>query len=192
MPMESSLRIERVEDWLGHNVVDVHGNKVGKLEDIVYAGASAPLLGAVSTGLLGKRRSLVPLEEATLSPNQVTVPFTKSEIKGSPQLDEPGAMTAALEDQTLQYYGRPPREHAPEERYDTATARMQRATLAAEAAARAEALEARADTLGADARAAHHDAESAQRDAEAAREAHEAAAAEAQAAREEQAKLLEP
>ena len=52
-----------MEEWIGQDVVDPAGEKVGKLEDLYYPnGSSEPVAASVKHGTLGKTLTLVPLE----------------------------------------------------------------------------------------------------------------------------------
>lgn len=64
------MEIERIEAWIGQEVVDVGGKKVGKLEEIYFRG-SEPVLGEVKPGALARKRLLVPLLGATASRDYV-------------------------------------------------------------------------------------------------------------------------
>ncbi len=83
-----TMRIERVEDWLGRPLVGSAGEKIGKLDDLIFSSDGVPLFGAVSTGRFGRRTSLVPPAEASLTPDHVSVPCTEDRIKDAPQLDD--------------------------------------------------------------------------------------------------------
>src|SRR4051794_32000557 len=104
-----SPSIDHIEDWIGQTVASSDGGRLGKLEDIVFTADGAPVLGAVSTGLFGRRTSLVPIGQATVAPDRITVPYTKSMVKDAPQLDAVSDMTPAVEDQAEIHYGLPER-----------------------------------------------------------------------------------
>jgi sporulation protein YlmC with PRC-barrel domain len=184
-----TLSIDRVEDWLGHAVHDRDGEKIGKLEDIVFAEDGRPLLGLVAVGLLGRGNSLVPLAEATLAPDRIGIPYTKGEVKDAPSLDDPGAMTAQVEDATTGYFGRPLREHVEGERYTTARERLRQVEEVDAAERRARDLERLADDLAAQADRAARAAVAAQERADKLAQDHEAAVAEAADARVRHAEL---
>jgi hypothetical protein len=68
--------IEAIQDWKGQDVVDVAEQKVGKLEDVWFRvdGAQAVLI-SVKSGLLGRKRHLVPLQGSTVTRSYVRVAF---------------------------------------------------------------------------------------------------------------------
>lgn len=177
------LSIERVEDWMGHPLVGSDGEKIGKLEDLVFSTSGTPLFAAVSTGLFGRRTSLVPLHDASLTPDHVSVPYTKDQIKGAPQLDELSAMSGELEDASAEHYGLPARQRADGEAYVSAAGRARQAERAREADAQAGQLEERAGTLGQQLQEAEQQARDARARADALAREHQDALTQAQQAR---------
>lgn len=181
-----ALSIERVEDWLGRPLVGADGEKIGKLDDLIFASGGAPLFAAVSTGLFGRKTSLVPLAEASLTPDHVSVPYTKDQIKGAPQLDDPTDMNGEVEAASAEHYGLPAREHPAGESYLSAGERAREAERARAAEAHARELEERADGLGREVEAAEAQAREARERADDVARDHQAALAEAHEARQTQ------
>jgi len=177
------LSIERVEDWMGHPLVGSDGEKIGRLEDLVFSSSGTPLFAAVSTGLFGRRTSLVPLHDASLTPDHVSVPYTTDQIKGAPQLDEPSEMSGELEDASAEHYGLPARQRADGEAYISASERARQAERAREADAQASQLEERAGTLDDQVQEAEQQAREARARADALAREHQDALAQAQRAR---------
>lgn|GEM_PF-1305803 len=187
-----ALRIERVEDWLGQTVVDPDGEKIGKLEDIVFAADGTPLFGAVSTGLFGRHRSLVPIGDAGLAPDHVTVRHPKSRVKDAPRLDDMGEMSGSVEDAVDAHYNLPStRDGRADPGYTTGSERLELARRADAAGQRANELEALAEERRVAAREANADLRAARARADELNAAHEEAVREAREARAEQA-LLDP
>jgi len=100
------MDIERIEDWVGQEVVDSDGEKLGKLEDVLFgAGSRDAVAATVKSGLLGRRHYLVPLQGATATRASVRVPFSKDQLKDAPQV-EPGAdVRNAERDAAAQHFG---------------------------------------------------------------------------------------
>jgi hypothetical protein len=69
------MEIERIEDWIGREVVDTDGNKIGKLDEVYYDGDAA-VVGEVKHGLLSRKRELVPLRGAVVTRDSVRVEGT--------------------------------------------------------------------------------------------------------------------
>lgn len=184
-----ALEIEHVEQWLGKTVVGPDGEKIGRLDDIVYASDGTPVYGAVTTGLFGHLTSLVPLAQAMLSPDHIAVPYDKGQVKGAPQLVEPGEMSSTIEDEATAHYREPVREQALDERYVTAIGRQRQAKDVVDIDVEAQKLEQHADEIGAQAENARSDAQNAQERADALAREHEAALVKAREARGQQARI---
>src|SRR5690349_17012208 len=105
--MSADVQVERVEEWVGQEVVDRDGEKIGKLEDVYFDldSAGGPTLGAVKSGLLGRKRHLVPLTGATLGRDQVRVDFPAQAVKDAPEVGDEGRLSGADEDALLGHYG---------------------------------------------------------------------------------------
>ena len=93
------MEIEHIEEWIGQDVVDPAGEKVGKLEDLYYAaGSDEPVAAAVKHGTLGKTLTLVPLERASITRSYLRVNYEKAAFKKAPDVqaatDAPAATTA--------------------------------------------------------------------------------------------------
>ncbi len=183
------LSVERVEDWLGRPVVGSDGEKIGKLEDIVFSSSGTPLFAAVSTGLFGRRTSLVPLHDASLTPDHVSVPYTRDQIKGAPQLDQPTDMSGELEEASAQHYGLSARQRTDGEAYVSAGERARESERGREAEAQASQLEERAGALEQQVREAEEHARDARARADSLTQEHQDALAEAQRARRAQQEL---
>lgn len=81
------MEIERIEDWVGADVVDPAGEKLGKLEDLYYPpGSDDPVAAAVKHGALGKSLSLVPLDGASVTRSYLRVAHGKDTLKEAPDV----------------------------------------------------------------------------------------------------------
>ncbi len=69
------MEIERIEDWIGREVDDADGNKLGKLDEVYFDGERA-VAGEVKPGLLSRKRIVVPLEGAAVTRDLVRVTGT--------------------------------------------------------------------------------------------------------------------
>lgn len=100
------MDIERIEDWVGQEVVDSDGEKLGKLEDVLFgAGSRDAVAATVQSGLLGRRHYLLPLQGSTVTRTSVRVAFTKDQLEDAPQV-EPGADVSGSErDAAGQHFG---------------------------------------------------------------------------------------
>ncbi len=88
----------------GH-VVSSDGEKIGKVGEVYVDDAIGQLSWVtVKTGLFGTRESFVPMDNASISDDTVTVPYDKAMIKDAPHA-EPGApLSVEQEDELYRYY----------------------------------------------------------------------------------------
>jgi uncharacterized protein (TIGR02271 family) len=94
-------------DWIGADVVDRDGDKVGTLETVYMDRATGqPEWLAVSTGMFGRKVTFVPIEGVTSADSALVVPLEKGVVKDAPNIDPDGAMSDAEEGQLYEYYGR--------------------------------------------------------------------------------------
>ncbi len=66
------MEIERIEDWIGREVDDADGTKLGKLDEVYYDGEQA-VAGEVKPGLLSRKRIVVPLQGASVTRDSLRV-----------------------------------------------------------------------------------------------------------------------
>jgi len=99
------MEIERIEDWTGQDVIDTEGEKVGKLDDVVFERRSGrPVLALVKTGMLGRHLNLIPLSGSRFSRGYVRVAFTKAQLKDAPG-GEAGTPSAAEAEAVAAHFG---------------------------------------------------------------------------------------
>ena len=82
------------------------GEKLGTI-DTLYADRDGgePTFATIHTGLLGTKTSFVPLQEATLSGNTVTVPYTKDQVKSAPSIEQDAELSPEEEERLYAHYG---------------------------------------------------------------------------------------
>lgn len=96
-----------VEGLSGHNVIDNHGEKVGKVADVLFdEGTSTPRWALVSIGKLVHRQTAVPLDEAYRSADgDLVVAYEKSDVKHAPRLTANTVLTNIEERHLCEHYG---------------------------------------------------------------------------------------
>jgi sporulation protein YlmC with PRC-barrel domain len=174
------IGVEHIEDWRGKTVIDPDGEQLGKLEDVYFDSVSGtPLLIAVKSGLLGRKSTLVPVNDATVGPDHVRVTHRKEAVEGAAGVGGEGAPDDQQLAELGSAYGL---KFSDRVRLESATERETNHAEAEAARLRAEQLEAEARQKSSDREAAHEradaagdDAGRAEREAEAAREAAEQA-----------------
>ena len=89
----------------GKNVNSTDGSKIGTVED-VYASTdnSQPTFITVKTGMLGGKASFVPVAEATMSGDDLVVPYDKDQVKDAPNVEADEELTAQEEDRLYKHY----------------------------------------------------------------------------------------
>jgi uncharacterized protein (TIGR02271 family) len=99
--------VTQAYDWRGREIVDVDGDKVGTVEELFRdEDTDQPEWAAVRTGLFGTKLSFVPIEGAEPVGEDVRVPFSKSQIKDAPKIDDTdGELSQDEESQLYEHYG---------------------------------------------------------------------------------------
>lgn len=96
----------RESQWTGHNLYDLNGDKIGKVEGVRYGDVTgSPTWLMVETGLLGLKKVFVPAAEVRRAGDRLSVPYTKDRVKDSPKIDNEEAPTEAEEGYLCRYYG---------------------------------------------------------------------------------------
>ena len=65
------MEVERIEEWIGREVLGADGEKLGKLKQVYYRG-DEPEVGEVKPGALTRKRLYVPLAGATFARETIT------------------------------------------------------------------------------------------------------------------------
>ena len=90
----------------GTDVYDTAGDKIGTVGQVYLNATSGdPEWVTVKTGLFGTKETFVPLREATVTDDRVTVAYTKDQVKDAPNIEADGPMLHTEEDQLYTYYG---------------------------------------------------------------------------------------
>jgi hypothetical protein len=90
----------------GDDLYDREGGKIGSIEEIYLdADTNEPAWAVVQMGLLGTKRTFVPLRDASDDGGQLTVPYEKDTVKDAPQVDHDGAISRNEEAELLRHYG---------------------------------------------------------------------------------------
>ena len=90
----------------GTTVYDNDGDKIGKVDEVYLDNATnQPEWVSVKTGLFGSNVSLIPLSQASVSGDKVTVPFEKAKVKDAPHHDPGQELSERDEDDLYAYYG---------------------------------------------------------------------------------------
>ncbi len=100
--------VEGIADWIGRDVVDRDGEKVGKLEDVYYDTADhEAAFVAVKSGTFGRSHTVAPLQGATLSREYVRLDAPKELLKDGPSEASGGRLTGVDALEVLRHFGLP-------------------------------------------------------------------------------------
>ncbi len=176
------LNVDQIEEWLGQEVVDSAGERVGKLDEVFYSSSSGEaVFAAVKSGLLGRRSNVVPLAGASVGRDYVRLAYSTEQIESAGS-DVAGTEGIERDDARRlgEAYGV---QVAPEDDFEAAGAINQRREAAEEARRQAEALEEEARRRELEAQDARGTAQEADQDAAQKASEAERARAEAEQAR---------
>ncbi len=100
------ISMEQARTMSGKTMTGSGGEKLGSI-DTLYADRDGgePTFATVNTGMFGSKTSFVPLNEATLSGDTVTVPYDKELVKNAPSIDVDAELDPAEEERLYQHYG---------------------------------------------------------------------------------------
>ncbi len=98
----------QAQQLLGKKLHTRDGDKVGTIGQIYFDDYHGqPEWVTVNTGLFGTNESFVPLAEATVSDEDLVVPYTKDQIKDAPNITDSGHLSEAEERDLYEYYNIP-------------------------------------------------------------------------------------
>ncbi|MFZ1155032.1 MAG: PRC-barrel domain-containing protein [Solirubrobacteraceae bacterium] len=94
-----------VADWHGKLLVDINGEKIGKLEDVyVDVETDIPQFATVKEGLIGRHLTFVPLSNIKLGPDELQVAVTKEQVQGAPNLEQHGEELSQADESALYHH----------------------------------------------------------------------------------------
>ncbi len=103
--MQETLSIERLQELRGTTVYSSDGEKIGSVEEIyVDDQTEQPEWIGLGTGFFGTKRVIVPVEGADITGDRVTVPYTKDQVEGTPDIDG-DEISQQTEAQLYSHYG---------------------------------------------------------------------------------------
>ena len=88
------------------HVLDSNGTKVGSVGQIYLDDQTGdPSWVTVKTGLFGTSESFAPLQGATVTGDDVTIGYTKEQVKDAPRVESDGQIRPEEEDRLYRHYG---------------------------------------------------------------------------------------
>lgn len=83
------ITMDRLETLRGADVYDAEGDKIGSVEEVfVDEQTQEPEWIGLGTGLFGTKRVLVPAQTAEYAKDAVSVPYSKNQVKNTPDIDD--------------------------------------------------------------------------------------------------------
>ncbi len=100
------IGIEDISQWLGQDVHDRDGDKVGRLEDVyIDVTTDQPAFAVVRVGFVGRHRLVfVPLAEASAGQQYVQVNYDKKLVKDAPTIELVNGLTVDMEPGIYAHY----------------------------------------------------------------------------------------
>jgi stress response protein YsnF len=100
------LENDQIDQVIGSEVVGPDGQRIGHARQVFVDDETGRAKWvSVETGLLGNRVSFIPLRDAAVSGNQLSVPYDKARVKGAPDhLGEGDHLSPDDEEQLDRYY----------------------------------------------------------------------------------------
>jgi hypothetical protein len=93
-------------EWIGHDLFDLDGNKIGIVEDVRYGDVSGGLQWLiVETGGAGTKKVFVPADDVRRSGERLSVLHTKDRVKDAPKVEDEQTPTEAEKGKLCRYYG---------------------------------------------------------------------------------------
>lgn len=100
------INIQDLDRLAGTDIYGSDGDKIGSAGQVYLDDQTGrPEWITTRTGLFGTKESFVPLNQADLAGDRITVPFDKNRVKNAPRIDPDGDLSPAEEDQLYTYYG---------------------------------------------------------------------------------------
>jgi uncharacterized protein (TIGR02271 family) len=94
------------EQLEGRPVIGADGQKIGTVADIYFdKDTRQPEWALVTTGMFGTKHSFVPITNASMDAEGLSVPFSKDQVKDAPRLDDDGELSQDEEQLLSQHYG---------------------------------------------------------------------------------------
>jgi len=105
MPAEQNQAKWSVAEWQGKMLVDINGEKIGKLQDVyVDIENDEPQFATVKEGFIGRHLTFVPLGGIQIGPDDLQVAVTKEQVESAPDIDLHGEELTQADESTLYHH----------------------------------------------------------------------------------------
>jgi sporulation protein YlmC with PRC-barrel domain len=94
-----------VADWQGKVLLDVNGEKIGKLEDVyVDVETDVPQFATVKEGFIGRHLTFVPLGGITVGPDELRVAVRRDQVQDAPNIELKGEELSQADESALYHH----------------------------------------------------------------------------------------
>jgi sporulation protein YlmC with PRC-barrel domain len=94
-----------VAEWRGKMLVDVEGEKIGKLEDVyVDVEDDVPQFATVKEGFIGRHLTFVPLGGIKVGPEELQVAVYRSQVESAPNIELHGEELSQADESALYHH----------------------------------------------------------------------------------------
>src|SRR5580704_13993739 len=94
-----------VVDWQGKMLIDVNGEKIGKLQDVyVDVETDVPQFATVKEGFIGRHLTFVPLGGIKVGPDDLQVAVTKAQVESAPNIEQHGEELSQADESALYHH----------------------------------------------------------------------------------------
>ncbi len=94
-----------VSEWHGKTIVDLDGEKIGKLEDVyVDVETDVPQFATVKEGFIGRHLTFVPLGGIRVGPDELQVGVYKSQVETAPDIELHGEELSQADESALYHH----------------------------------------------------------------------------------------
>jgi PRC-barrel domain len=94
-----------VADWHGKLLVDVDGERIGKLEDVyVDVETDVPQFATVKEGFISRHLTFVPLGGIKAGPDALQVAVTKEQVAAAPNIEQHGEGLSQADESSLYHH----------------------------------------------------------------------------------------
>jgi sporulation protein YlmC with PRC-barrel domain len=94
-----------VADWHGKMLVDLHGERIGKLQDVyVDIETDDPQFATVKEGLIGRHLTFVPLGGIKVGPDELQVSVSKEQVQAAPNIEQHGEELSQADESALYHH----------------------------------------------------------------------------------------
>ena len=105
MPAEQNQAKWSVAEWQGKMLVDINGEKIGKLQDVyVDIENDEPQFATVKEGIIDRHLTFVPLGGIEVGPDDLQVAVTKDQVKSAPEIEMHGEGLSQAGESTLYHH----------------------------------------------------------------------------------------